>query len=492
MLRKIRIALATLFFVGITLMFLDFTGCLHTWLGWMARLQFWPALLGMSIVTLLFVVLLTLVFGRIYCSVICPMGVFQDVIARLGRIKRRNPYSWSPAKRWLRWGFLAVMLCLIPLGMTSVLAPYSAYGRIANTLFRPLWVWGNNLIAGIAEHYESYLFYRADVLLTAGTTLAIAVTTLVVVAILAARNGRTYCNTVCPVGTILGLLSKGSLMKVSIDTEKCRNCRKCERNCKAACIDIKNHKIDYSRCVVCGDCLNQCSFGAISYGRKPKKHTSAEAKTTPTAPDNSRRSALVAMAMATTAALAQEKKKVDGGLAVIEDKQAPQRKTRILPPGAQSEKRFTKRCTACQLCVSACPNKVLRPSGDLNHFMQPYMSYEDGYCRPECHACSSVCPAGAIEDIGIEVKASTKMGTAVLIKKNCISLAGEYECGNCARHCPTAAIEMVPSDPDDETSPLMPSVNEERCIGCGACENLCPARPFSAIYVEGIEKQREV
>ncbi len=120
------------------------------------------------------------------------------------------------------------------------------------------------------------------------------------------------------------------------------------------------------------------------------------------------------------------------------------------------------------------------------------MSYEDGYCRPECHACSSVCPANAIEDIGIEVKASTKIGTAVFLKKNCVSLEGDFECGNCARHCPTGAIEMVPSDPDDETSPLMPAVNEERCIGCGACENLCPARPFSAIYVEGIEQQREV
>lgn len=493
MVRKIRITLAALFFVGITLMFLDFTGTLHRYLHWMASLQFWPALLGLSIVPLVSVLLLTAVFGRIYCSVICPLGVFQDIMAHIGKAKKRNPYKYSTEKRWLRYGFLTVMLCLIPFGMTSVLAPYSAYGRIANTLFRPLWIWGNNLLAGIAEHYESYLFYRADVLLTTGITLAIAVMTLVIATVLSFRNGRTYCNTVCPVGTILGLISRKARFRVSIDTEKCKNCRKCERNCKAACIDIKNHKVDYSRCVVCGDCLGQCSFGAISYRNNPGNDNHSETEDNSTSHDNGRRSALAGIALVTaTAAVAQEKKKVDGGLAVIEDKQQPKRRTRVLPPGARSEKHFNHHCTSCQLCVSACPNKVLRPSTSLDHFMQPYMSYEDGYCRPECNACSSVCPASAIEYIDIEVKASTKIGTAVFLKKNCVSLEGEYECGNCARHCPTGAIHMVPSDPYDETSPLMPTVFEERCIGCGACENLCPARPFAAIYVEGIEQQREV
>jgi len=492
MVRKIRIFLATLFFVGITLMFLDFTGTIHVYLDWMASLQFWPALLGLSIIPLLIVIVLTLVFGRIYCSVICPMGVFQDIIARIGRIGKRNPYRYSKAKTKIRLAFLVVMVALFPLGLTSLLAPYSAFGRIATTLFRPLWIWGNNLLAGIAEHYDSYLFYRADVLFVGGVTLIIAVVTLVVVGILAFRGGRTYCNTVCPVGTILGYIGCRPLVKMTIDTDKCRNCGKCGKNCKSACIDTKNHKIDYTRCVVCGDCIGKCEFDAIHYTTKGscKKE---EKKTEGDATDLGRRGALVGMAIATTtAALAQEKKKVDGGLAVIEDKQAPARKTPILPPGARSWKHMSHHCTACQLCVSACENKVLRPSTDIHHLMQPVMSYEHGYCRPECHACSSVCPANAIENIGVETKASTKIGTAVFIKKNCVALEGEWECGNCARHCPTGAIEMVPSDPDDESSPLMPAVDETRCIGCGACENLCPARPFSAIYVEGLEIQKEI
>lgn len=509
MLKKIRIILASIFFVGITLMFLDFTGAMHVYLGWMAKLQFWPALIGLSVVPLLIILALTLVFGRIYCSVICPMGVMQDVIARLGRIGRRNPYSFSKEKKVLRYAFLVLMLVAIPFGMTSLLAPYSAYGRIANTLFRPLWIWGNNALAGMAEHYESYLFYRADVLFTAGLTLAVAVVTLVVVAILSAKNGRTYCNTICPVGTILGNVARFSFLKINIDTDKCHNCGKCTKNCKAACIDFKNHKIDYSRCVVCGDCLEECEFLALSYGyntkdgfnslvrglkpmKKREEKIARDFEKKQTA-DAGRRGALVTMALATTAAaLAQEKKKVDGGLAVIEDKQMPERQTRILPPGAKSEKHFHHHCTACQLCVSACPNKVLRPSTDLNHFMQPYMSYEEGYCRPECHACSDVCPAGALHKLEPEVKVSTQIGHAVVIKKNCLAANGTAQCGNCERHCPTGAIQMVKVNPDDEHSPKMPTVDETRCIGCGACENLCPSRPFSAIYVEGLETQKEI
>ena len=197
--------------------------------------------------------------------------------------------------------------------------------------------------------------------------------------------------------------------------------------------------------------------------------------------------------MLTTAAIAQKKEKMmDGGLAEIADKVAPERQTPLVPPGALSLQNMEHNCTGCQLCISECPNQVLRPSSDLLHLMQPVMSYERGYCRPECNRCSEVCPAGAIKPISHEDKASTQIGHAVWIKKNCVVLTDDVECGNCARHCPTGAIEMVPSDPDDEESPYVPAVNEARCIGCGACEYLCPARPHSAIYVEGHEVHKEI
>ena len=133
---------------------------------------------------------------------------------------------------------------------------------------------------------------------------------------------------------------------------------------------------------------------------------------------------------------------------------------------------------------------MLRPSGNLMTLMQPEMSFERGYCRPECTKCGEVCPTGAIQPVERSEKSAIHIGHAVWIKKNCVVLTDNVNCGNCARHCPTGAIQMIPIDPKDEKSLRIPAVNVERCIGCGACENLCPARPFSAIYVEGHEAHR--
>ena len=156
-----------------------------------------------------------------------------------------------------------------------------------------------------------------------------------------------------------------------------------------------------------------------------------------------------------------------------------------------SAQNMAKHCTGCQLCISVCPNGVLRPSTGLMDFMKPTMSYEHGYCRPECTRCSEVCPAGAIHPITVAEKSSIRIGHAVWIKKNCLPVSDGVSCGNCARHCPTGAIMMVPMDANDEESLKIPVVNEERCIGCGACENLCPSRPYSAIYVEGNERHSQ-
>ena len=497
MLRKIRLTLATIFFALITLLFLDFTGTLHGWFGWMAKIQFLPALLALNVGVVLLLVLLTLVFGRVYCSVICPLGVFQDVLAWFGRRpkkRRKLPYSYSPAISWLRYGVLGLFVIALVAGagsLAALLAPYSAYGRIAGNLFQPLWQWGNNLLAYMAERVDSYAFYETEVWLKSLPTFIIAVVTFVVLAVLAGRNGRTYCNTICPVGTVLGFLSRYSLFRIVIDTEKCNNCSVCARNCKAACINYKAHKIDASRCVACMDCIDKCKHGAISYQYHPfwKKADTPQSGAAPV--NESRRGFFTATALiAATSAVKAKRKKVDGGLAIIKDKKAPERSTPLTPPGSLSARNMAQHCTACQLCVSVCPNQVLRPSTDLLKLMQPEMSYERGYCRPECTKCSEVCPAGAIKPITKEDKSSIQIGHAVWVKKNCIPLTDGVECGNCARHCPSGAIQMIPSNPEDESSVKIPVVNEERCIGCGACENLCPARPFSAIYVEGHERHR--
>ncbi len=494
MLRKIRTILAGVFFVLITLLFLDFTGTLHHWLSWLAKIQFLPAVMALNVVVVVALLLLTLIFGRIYCSIICPLGVFQDVLARFHR--KKNKYSYSKELKWLRYPVLVVFICAAVAGIGSLfqlLAPYSAYGRIATMIFQPLWKAGNNVLAMIAERADSYAFYTVDTWMRSLPVLIIAAVTLVVLFVLAWRGGRTYCNTICPVGTILSFFARFSWLKIRFDENKCKNCSMCSKNCKAACIDYKSHTVDYSRCVVCGNCIESCKFGALRYSGKSSHPGDSRNSSEASPVDTSKRSFLIASAMVTGAAMAQKKEKLmDGGLAELEDKVAPSRQTPLTPPGSLSFDHFAQRCTGCQLCVSECPNEVLRPSSDLMHLMLPVMSYERGHCRPECTRCSEVCPAGAIVKIDKDEKSSIQIGHAVWIKKNCVPITDEVECGNCARHCPTGAIEMVPLDENDEESPMIPAINEAACIGCGACEYVCPSRPFSAIYVEGHEVHRKI
>lgn len=572
MLRKIRITLAAICFVAVTLLFLDFTGTLHLWFGWLAKIQFLPAVLALNFVVIAILLVLTLLFGRIYCSVICPLGIFQDCVSNLSsrRKGKKARFSYSKEIKWLRYGVLVLFVIALVAGLNALvalLAPYSAYGRMVQSLLAPVWQWGNNLLAWIAERQDSYAFVTKDVWLKSLPTLIVAAVTFVVVVVLAWRNGRTYCNTICPVGTTLSFFSRFAMFRPVIDKSKCKSCHACERKCKAACIDVDNHKIDYSRCVDCFDCIDSCRLGALKYrfawgrgvgsgstGAKTPQNAPAGSKMTsdeskngqnrssaaptpvaepvvrqgsPTAEvtdngkgvstidatspvaepveatDKGRRAFLVGGAAVIGGSLLSsipmraedeeiKDKKRDGGFAEVLPKKAPNRKTPITPFGSESVEKFYKHCTACQLCVTVCPNNVLRPSSRLEHLMQPEMSFEKGYCRPECVKCSEVCPAGAILKITPEEKTEWKVGTAGVDYDLCVVNRDGVSCGNCAHHCPVGAIRMVRKNPNDEKSPRIPSVNEEKCIGCGACENLCPSRPISAITVNGYSVHHNV
>ena len=490
MLQKIRIIAAALCFTLITLLFLDFTGTIHAWFGWLAKIQFLPAVLALNVGVIVLLVALTLLFGRVYCSVICPLGVMQDIISWFAGRRKKNRFSHSPAKNWLRYAVLAIFVATLVAGFGAVallVAPYSAFGRIAQNLFSPIWKWGNNLLSYIAERVDSYAFYSTEVVIGSWVTFVIAAATLIIVGILAWRNGRTYCNTICPVGTVLGVLSRFSLFKPVIDTEKCIDCKLCARKCKAACIDTKNHEIDYSRCVVCMDCLESCSKGAIKYTIRKSKSSNQ-----PAPADTSRRNFIVSAGLLAASAAKAQEMKLDGGYATIIDKEKPFKNRALTPPGSLSARNMATHCTGCQLCVAVCPTQVLRPSADLTTFMQPEMSYEKGYCRPECNKCSQVCPTGAINPITVEEKSSIQVGHAEWNRKNCIVLTDDVDCGNCERHCPTGAITMILSDYRDLKSRKIPSINKHLCIGCGACENLCPSRPFSAIYIKGYPNHRTI
>ena len=476
MLRKIRITLASIVFILCAALFLDGSGTVSSWFGWLAKLQFLPALLALNLAVVIVLIVLTLIFGRAYCSVICPLGIMQDGISHISSMRKgkKARFRWSPELKWLRYSVLALFIIALVAGLTSVsalLAPYSAFGRIATSLVRP-----------------------------ALPTAIIAGVTLLVVGVLAWIGGRTYCNTVCPVGTVLSFFSRFSLLRPVIDADKCRNCRACEHKCKASCINIDNHEIDYSRCVDCFNCLDSCRFGALKYRMARNSKTceaagtvqdnaasSAKAVVSDEGKHNAGRRAFISSSViaATAIALEAQEKKVDGGYAAVTAKKAPERTNPIVPFGAVSLRHFHQHCTRCQLCVSQCPNDVLRPSTLLDRLMLPEMSYENGWCRPECTKCSEVCPAGAILEITPEEKTAIHVGTASVDLDLCVVNRDNVNCGNCARHCPAGAIRMVRKNPDDENSLLIPTVLEDRCIGCGACEFLCPSRPYSAIHVNG-------
>lgn len=497
MLRKIRITLAILSILMVTALFLDFTGSIHKWLGWIADIQFLPALMALNVGIVVFLLLLTLVFGRVYCSVICPLGIFQDIVSWLSgrRKKKKYRFGYSPAHTRLRLGILILFVIAAIAGIGSfvaLMAPYSAYGRIVQNLFSPVYIWFNNILAYFAERAGSYSFYHRDVWIRSIPVFIVALVTFIVIAILAWRGGRTYCNSVCPVGTLLGAISRFSWLRPVINTDKCVNCGLCAKGCKASAINPKEHKIDYTRCVACMDCLEECHTGAISYTSK-RTANETSVKGADSLKNDGRRLFMAGAAGAIGSAVVYgARKKVDGGLAIIEDKKLPERHTPLVPAGALSLNHLRQHCTGCQLCVSVCENEVLRPSSDLQSLMQPVMEFDRGYCRPECTACGDVCPAGAIKPVSQIDKSSIQVGHAVWVANNCIVTTDDVECGNCARHCLVGAITMVPSDPSDKDSKKIPAINENCCIGCGACENLCPARPFSAIYVEGHERHKTI
>ena len=445
-LKTVRIVLATLMLLGITALLLDTTGVLRHYLGWMPKVQLLPALLAGGFLLVLAILVVTLQIGRFYCAVVCPLGVFQDIFIWTHKLLfgKKHPYRYRKPQNWLRYTVLGLFVVAMLVGLNSIavlIAPYSAYARMVTGLH------------------------------ASGLVQWIAIATLVVIGLLSFTMGRMWCNTMCPVGSLLSLLSRYRLIGIRIDADKCASCRKCEKGCKAMCIDVDNKKVDSSRCVNCFNCLSECKAGAISFSMKRKVESE---KTV----DTSRRK-FVAGTVAVGAAMAAQaqEQKLDGGLAAIANKQVPDRKTPLKPFGAKSLKHFSTHCTSCQLCVSQCPEHVLRPSTKLETLMQPEMNYTDGYCRMACTRCSEVCPAGAIKPITQEEKTAISIGVAVVLKDNCVG------CGSCARHCPSAAISMVDGKP---------SVNETRCLGCGACEYYCPARPVSAIYVEGREIHAEI
>ncbi|HEX2921995.1 MAG TPA: 4Fe-4S dicluster domain-containing protein [Bacteroidales bacterium] len=490
-LRTLRIIVAAFVFLAFFLIFVDFRSLIPSkYIDITLYLQFIPSAIksyntGLLTITagFLIVIFLTIISGRVYCSFLCPMGIGQDIFSRIGgRFKKRfRRFGYKKPQNILRYSILGITLIVTAgwgMYMITLLDPYSVFGRFMLYFGKPMVISINNLLSGVTGRFDIYTFAHTPIKTYAAISYSIPLLFFIIAGTMSFTKGRFYCNSICPVGSLLGLISKISIFRIRFDDSVCTRCGRCSTRCKSSCIDSINRKFDVSRCVSCFNCINVCQDHAISYGLVRLKKT--EHKT-----DESRRKAVASSAMLLLGIplLAEtqnnEAPKPKKESTVKEDKKFP-----VCPPGGVSISEFTRKCTACSLCITACTNGVLQPSikeYGITGFMQPVMNYHKSFCTYKCNICTEICPTNALQPLKLEAKQLTQLGKAIFIKDNCIVKTEKTSCGACSESCPTKAVYMIPF----EGNLLIPEVDDSICVGCGHCEFACPTVPFKAIYVDG-------
>jgi ferredoxin len=485
-LKRIRVAVAVIFSLAVSSLFLDIYNVIplgmHTFF---ASTQFIPVfmrtLMSFSFISigLLFILVLTLLFGRVYCSTICPLGILQDVVIHIE--KRINKHRWFKFKKpfYAVHYILLIVLSIAALSgsivVLNLLEPFSNYGRILSNLANPLLVLLNNSTAYIFELFNLLIIPRIPLLHVDTASIILTFIFFVLIVYLSYYHGRLFCNLLCPAGALLGILSRFSLYKIVIDESNCNECGLCEKICKANCIESDSKKIDFAACVGCFNCIHKCKPLGISYKRRWKSSSVIK-----NGFDAGRRKILESSIIPVLGLLLPKIERKDP----IEENKGDfydSLKNPISPPGSISIGHFTNFCTACHLCVSSCPTQVLYPSTfeyGIAGLFQPRMNYLASYCNYDCVLCSQICPTGAILPMDSNSKKLLQIGQAHFEKKDCIVITRNRDCGACSEHCPTKAVYMIPFG-----EIFLPEVNDELCIGCGACEYACPAEPSKAIFV---------
>jgi polyferredoxin len=492
-LKKLRVFLSLLFFAVIGILFFELFGKVFNVSSlYILRVQFVPSLVkfiatfSMLSLGFAFIIFLTLLFGRIYCSTLCPLGTLQDLFAYLSRklSPRKKIFKYKKPVNWLRYGLFALVILSLFTGsilLVNLLDPYSAFGKMVTNFFRPVTVIANNLVSVALSKIDIYWLPRVKWIALNKAALVLALGWFILLVIFVVKRGRLYCNTICPVGTLLGLFARFSIFRIALDKTKCNSCGKCSAVCKAECINPLEQSVDFSRCVGCMNCLSPCPDRGIRFRPFWAKDEPVTIDYDPEKREFFRKSGLVVAGTIVAGKLfsQEEEKKKE----VIKASVPIVRNFPVTPPGAKGQQRFNSLCTACHLCISACPTQVLQPTYflyGLTGFLQPRMDYITNFCNFECTLCGEVCPTGAILPVTPEEKKLLQLGKSYFVKENCIVYTKDTICGACSEHCPTKAVQMVPY----KEKLNIPEVNNKICVGCGACEYACPTDPKS-IYVDG-------
>jgi ferredoxin len=484
-LKPLRVIVSLFIFMGFIILFSDIRANIpsgyYIFLGYF---QFLPSIIKFSNISgllstgFILVIVLSLFSGRIYCSLLCPLGVLQDIIG-FGRKYfpgKKRRFKYLKPNNYIRYsllGFLLISMFISGILVVNILDPYANFGRVASNLYQPVFIIINNLVSKIFEFFGIYSVQPITQKEFWALPFIFSTSVFMLLLWMVYTKGRLYCNTVCPVGSILGILSKISFLKIKIDNTSCTLCGKCQSACKANCIDMKAKAIDETRCISCFNCIQSCSKSAIGYKLKFRKEP---IKIAPT--NNSKRRFFKSglLYLCTVPLVTDTIKDGDKSGNVVKAGGI------ISPPGSQCIQYLKDNCVGCQLCISICPGKVLQPSFleyGFTAMMAPRMYYKIGYCNYECTKCGEVCPTGAILPLSGKEKKITQIGIVHFERDKCIVITQNKSCGSCSEHCPTQAVHMVPY----KGNLTLPKIEPEICIGCGACEHACPVEPEIAIFV---------
>lgn len=465
-----------------------------------------PAALWWALVT----AALTLLLGRVFCGWICPFGTLHDIVGRVfdrlqSNQRKRSAQYWSPgqrAKYYLLAGFLLMALfgghfvCLFdPLvilyrSTTAVLLPMAQWGveEGSTAIYQADPGWGPVRLTKATE--PAYAFLRDHVFVAPKQTFlgVLGIGALLLVLLLA--NGyrrRFWCRYLCPLGALLGLLSWRPLWQRKVDAEHCRACDLCGQRCHGAAAEGPGRDWKPAECLGCMNCLEACGRGSLSFGLvRPWRRRPSGARL-----GLSRRSMLGA-ALGGVIGL--------GFLRANRLSRGPRFHPRLIrPPGALPELEFLRRCTACGMCIKICPTGGLQPAvglAGLEGLWTPYLVPSIGHCEYSCNLCGQICPTGAIQPLPVAEKQQVKIGLAAFDTTRCLPYAYGRECMVCEEHCPVPdkAIYFLPAEvADRDGNPMtikQPHVDEDLCIGCGRCENVCVFTDQPAIRVFSANEQR--
>jgi len=442
----------------------------------------------------LLVVIITLVFGRVFCSFICPFGTLHNMTgmtkpALKGR-ERIKANEKSPGQK-VKYGILFIILIAAVLGLNiaGIMDPISFLFRsLALAVFPGIGIGLKELfdiMAGSDIKALNLASYGAEVLVSpvfgygykTFQAAWIIGGLFLLVLFLNRIKPRFWCRMLCPLGALLGITSKFSIMKLEKDEEKCTDCKLCVKNCQGAASPIPGKQWEASECLSCFNCFNVCPEDVISFKFKlPRPNPS---------PDIGRRAVLTGLVAGVSIPFLS---RLDGQIHNIPDSSL------IRPPGSVPEKEFLALCQRCGLCMKVCPTNVVNPAlteGGLAGFWTPTLNMIQGYCEYSCTLCSSVCPTGAIREISLKEKIETpiKIGSAYVDRGRCLPWSGNSPCIVCEEVCPTSpkAIHLekttVPGPNGKKIAVQLPYVDLEKCVGCGICENKCPVKGKHAIRV---------